>query len=647
MKRREARFGEWQSPITADYIVSKSISIGTAAFDGEEIVWNEQRPAEAGRVAVVRRTAQGHTHDLIPAPFNARTRVHEYGGGAYLVHAGTLYFVNFADQCLYRVANEGEPEPLTPAGGDLRYADFVVDERRNRLIAVREDHRQAGHEAVNTIVSLPLAGIPAPENDGEVLVAGNDFYSTPRLSPDGNYLVWLTWNHPNMPWDGTELWMADVHSDGRLGDARLVAGGRTESIFQPSWSPDGRLYFISDRSDWWNLYRYVHGQTETLTELDAEFGVPQWVFGTSTYDFISARQIACTYTQQGVWYLAILDTVSLELTMLDCPYTHISGIHANRSSILLRGGSPTEMPVLARLDLATRQFEILRRSSESSLDPSYFSVPQAVEFPTEDGLTAHAFYYPPHNPDFSAPPGERPPLIVEIHGGPTGATSSTLDLSSQYWTSRGFALLDVNYGGSTGYGRAYRQRLKDRWGIVDIDDCCNGARFIAEQGLADGKRLLIHGGSAGGYTTLAALAFRDVFSAGASYYGVSDLAALAEETHKFESRYLDGLVGPYPEAKAIYDARSPIYHVEGLSCPVIFFQGLEDKIVLPNQAEMMVEALLHKEVPVAYVAFEGEQHGFRRAENIKRALEGEFYFYSRIFGFTPAETLEPVEIENL
>ena len=646
MAKQVKPYGEWTSPITADFIVSKSIRLGKAAFDGEDIVWHEMRPAEGGRMAVVRRSPNGTTKDLIPAPYNARTRVHEYGGGAYTVADGVLYFVNFADQVLYRVAQDGAPQPLTP-GGDLRYADFVVDRARNRLITVREDHRLSSREAVNSIVALPLDGVPAAENEGEILASGSDFCANPRLSPDGSRLSWITWNHPNMPWDGTELWVAPVLADGRLGEADLIAGGVDESIFQPSWSPDGKLYFVSDRTGWWNLYRFDGGQIRQMTSMDAEFGVPQWAFGATTYAFVSAQQIACSYIEYGVSRLALLDTSSLALTPIDCPYTEIEEIHANGAALLFRAGSPTEQPVLVRFDLASQGYEVLRKSSETRIDASYFSVAQAVAFPTENGLTAHAFYYPPHNPDFEAPPGELPPLIVESHGGPTGATSSTLDLGKQFWTSRGFAVLDVNYGGSTGYGRAYRERLKDRWGIVDVDDCCNGARFLAEQGLADANRLLIHGGSAGGYTTLAALAFRDVFSAGASHFGVSDLTGLAEETHKFESRYLDGLIGPYPEAKAIYEERSPINHVEGLSCPVIFFQGLEDKIVLPNQAERMVEALKFKEVPVAYVPFEGEQHGFRRAENIKRTLEGELYFYSRIFGFTPADEIEPVEIENL
>ncbi len=648
---KTAPYGSWKSPITADLIVSDSIRLGQIALDGADVYWSESRPQEKGRNVIMRRSADGEIRDVTPAPFNARTRVHEYGGGAYTVHAGTVYFTHFADQRLYRQPLGADPAPITPADVDLRYADFVVDEARNRLIGVREDHRAAGQEAVNTIVALPLdeteVGRTVSPSEGIVLVEGNNFYATPRLSPDGRTLVWLTWNHPNMPWNGCELWMVPVHEDGSLGAAALIAGGEHESIFQPQWSPDGTLYFVSDRTNWWNLYRWRNGAIERVSEMDAEFGEAQWVFGMSTYAFSGPTQLVCLYLQNGFWQLATIDTESLALHAIDLPYTEIGGIQATADHVIFVGASATVAPAVLAMDTKSHAIEIVRRSSRTSVDARYFSMPQPIEFPTEGNLTAHAIYYPPHNPDFAAPSDAVPPLLVKSHGGPTSATSSELDLSIQYWTSRGFAVVDVNYGGSTGYGRAYRQRLEDHWGIVDVDDCANAARYLADQGLADPQRLIIRGGSAGGYTTLAALAFRDVFRAGASYYGISDLAALAEETHKFESRYLDKLIGPYPAAKDLYAARSPIHHPEGLSCPIIFFQGLEDKVVLPNQAEMMVQALLHKELPVAYVPFAGEQHGFRQAANIKRALEAELYFYSRIFDFPLAEPVEPVEIENL
>jgi dipeptidyl aminopeptidase/acylaminoacyl peptidase len=637
-----AAYGSWRSPVTSDLIVSESIRLGQAALQGHDTYWIEGRPAEAGRNVIVKRDAAGVVTDLIPQPFNARTRVHEYGGGDYVVDGSTIYFSNFTDQRLYRVTPNAEPQPITPAA-NRRYADAIVDRQRNRLICVCEDHTNAEREAVNMLVGLPL-------NDSEnihILVAGNDFYASPRLSPDGSQLAWLTWHHPNMPWDGCELWVGTLGPDGHVGRAELVAGGPEESIFQPQWSPDGVLYFISDRSGWWNIYRLHKGQVEPLYPLEAEFGVPQWIFGLSTYAFASPERIICCYSSKDGSHLAFLDTTKGQLTPLETPYTSIGGIQANAERVVFIGASPTDFPAVIELDLATRKTTVLRRSGNVTLDPAYISVPQPIEFPTEHALTAYGYYYAPHNADYQAPADELPPLLVISHGGPTSATSSALSLSVQFWTSRGFAVLDVDYGGSSGYGRAYRERLKGQWGIVDVDDCVNGARYLVEQGLVDGKRLAIRGGSAGGYTTLCALTFRDTFSAGASHFGVSDLAGLAQDTHKFESRYLFSLVGPYPERQDLYYQRSPINFANRISCPVIFFQGVEDKIVPPEQAESMVTALRANKVPVAYLLFEGEQHGFRRAENIKRTLEAELYFYARVFHFEPADRIEPVIIENI
>jgi dipeptidyl aminopeptidase/acylaminoacyl peptidase len=636
-----APYGSWQSPITSELIVSAAINLGEIALDGQDIYWIEGRPTEGGRNVIVRRSVDGRVTDINPQPFNARTRVHEYGGASFVVADGTVYFSNFDDQRIYHQAAGASPQPLTPAA-DLRYADGVIDRRRQRLICVREDHTGEG-EAMNTLVSLDLRN----GGPGTVLVSGNDFYSSPRLSPDGSRLAWLTWNHPNMPWDGTQLWVAKMDADGSLTQATLVAGGVDESVFQPEWSPDGVLYFVSDRTGWWNLYRLRGGRIEPLYATDAEFGLPQWVFGMSTYGFASSEQILCSYAQNGRRNLARLDTETGELQEFDTPFTEIYGLRTARGHAVFRAGSPTEPISVVLMDLESGELELLRRSSDIVVDPAYVSVPVPIEFPTEKGLTAHAFFYPPTNRDFVAPPDERPPLLVSSHGGPTGAASSILSWGIQHWTSRGFAVVDVNYGGSTGYGRPYRQRLNGQWGVVDVDDCVNAARYLAERGLVDGDRLAIRGGSAGGYTTLSALAFRDVFEAGASYFGVSDLEALTRDTHKFESRYLDRLVGPYPERRDLYQERSPIHFTDGISCPTIFFQGLEDKVVPPNQAEMMVEAVRAKGLPVAYLAFEGEQHGFRRAENIKRTFDAELYFYSRIFGFELADEVEPVLIENL
>ena len=635
-------YGSWKSPISSDLIVEGVVGLRNAAVDGDEVHWLESRPGEGGRNVIVHRSPDGRTRDVNPQPFNARTRVHEYGGGDFAVHEGTVFFADFADQRLYSAEPGAEPRPLT-AEVDRRYADMVVDAARHRLVAVREDHTGSG-EPVNELAAIDL-------EDGEerALVSGNDFYSSPRLSPDGGRLAWLAWNHPNMPWDGTELWTAELDASGAPTGAQMVAGGPEESVFQPEWSPDGTLHFVSDRSGWWNLYRVVEGEIQPLHERAAEFGLPQWGLGMSAYAFVTRSRIACAFVERGVFRLGLLDTGSGGLEEIETPFSTISYLRAGGSTdeMIFLAGSATEPASIVRLDAGTGSSEVLRRSSDLEIDAGYLSIPETVEFPTEDGLTAHGFFYPPANRDHAAPAGERPPLLVLSHGGPTSMTTSSLDLEIQYWASRGVAVLDVNYGGSTGYGREYRRRLDGAWGVVDVDDCVNGAKYLADKGLVDGERLLIAGGSAGGYTTLCALAFRDTFAAGASHYGVSDAAALAEETHKFESRYLDRLIGPYPESAGLYRERSPIHHTDGLSCPVIFFQGLEDEVVPPNQAETMFEALKEKGLPVAYVPFEGEQHGFRRAENIKRALDGELFFYSRVFGFDPADPIEPVHIENL
>ena len=648
---KTASYGSWKSPITSDLIVKESIGLSQVKLDGDDIYWIEMRPSEGGRQVIVRHTRDGQSLDVTPREFNARTRVHEYGGGDYAVQGGVVYFSNFGDQELYRQAPNSRLESITKHGGQdvrapnalLRYADAVVDPKRNCLICVREDHREQDREPANTLVAIPCDGGTA-----KVLVSGYNFYSSPRLSPDAARLAWLQWNHPNMPWDGCELWIGEIAADGAIANKKCVAGAIDESIFQPEWSPDGTLYFVSDRAGWWNIHRATpDGAVECVCEMDAEFGVPQWVFGLSTYAFESADLIVCTFAEQGIWRLGTIDTRSRKLERIETPYAEISFVRASAGRAVFRAGSSREPFSIIQMDLATRETKVLERASSFIIDSGYLSEPQAIEFPTENGLTAHGFFYPPKNRDFAAPVNEKPPLLVKSHGGPTSATIAALIPSIQYWTSRGVAVLDVNYGGSTGYGRAYRERLNGAWGIVDVDDCCNGAKFLAARGEVDVNRLMIDGGSAGGYTTLCALVFRDAFKAGASYYGVSDLEALEKDTHKFESRYSDSLIGPYPERRDLYFERSPINFAANLSCPVIFFQGLEDKVVPPNQAEMMVAALRQKRVPVAYVAFEGEQHGFRRAENIKRALDGELYFYARVFGFELAEAVEPVPIENL
>jgi dipeptidyl aminopeptidase/acylaminoacyl peptidase len=638
-----AGYGSWKSPITSDLVSSGSIRLdGQVEIDGDDIYWVELRPIEAGRYVVVRRSHDGRASDVTPKSYNVRTRVHEYGGGAYKVDNGVVYFSNFADQRFYRQVPGLTPEPITPEGS-IRYADGVVDKKQERIICVCQDHTNNDKEPENYLAAIDIHGKKAAQK----LVSGNDFYSSPQVSPDGSQLAWLTWNHPNMPWDYTELWVGKIEEDGTISDPIRIAGGSDESICQPRYSSDGTLYFISERTGWWNLYRCRDGLIEPLCEMEAEFGVPHWVFGQSNYGFTSAQQLICVYYKNGESYLASLNTETLQFEIIDTPYTSISSIKVAAGYVVLVAGSPTEATAIVRLELATGKMEVLRCSTEVTVESGYLSLPEAIDFPTEGGLTAHALYYRPKNSDFTGPDDERPPLIVISHGGPTSATSSVLNLTIQYWTSRGFAIADVNYGGSTGYGREYRQRLDGKWGIVDVDDCISCARYLIESGQVDGERTAIRGGSAGGYTTLAALTFRDVFKAGASYYGVSDLEALAKDTHKFESRYLDRIVGPYPSRRDLYLERSPTYYVDRLSCPIIFFQGDEDKVVPPDQAEVMVDTLRQKGIPVAYILFKGEQHGFRKAENIKRALDAELYFYSRIFGFELAEHVSPVLIENL
>ncbi len=620
----EASYGAWSSPISADVVLASALRLSDVQYDGERLCWLEGRPQEQGRYVVVQRSPGGVPVDAIPEAFNARTRVHEYGGGSYRAASGAVYFSHDLDRRLYRTEAGADPAPLTPAGA-WRYADPVLDAGRQRLICVREDHTVAGREAENTIAAVGLDGCSEPV----VLVRGADFYSNPRLSPDGTQLCWLAWNHPLMPWDGTELWVAGVLPDGSLGPAERVAGGAEESLFQPEWSPAGVLHYVSDRSGWWNLYRHVGAEEVALTPIEAELGLPQWVFGLTTYAFLDAERILCAYGLPGGWRLAVLHVATGRLEPLDLPYTSISSVCACGARAAFLGGAAGTPTSVVELDLESGTLEVVRQSAAvQDAHRPFLSVPRGIEFPTEGGLTAHAIYYPPANPRFRAPTGEHPPLLVKCHGGPTSAAGSSLALGIQFWTSRGFAVVDVNYGGSTGYGRAYRERLKDSWGIVDVDDCVNAALYLAREGLADEKRMAITGGSAGGYTTLCALAFRTVFSAGASHYGVSDLEGLALDTHKFESRYLDGLVGPYPERQDLYHARSALHHPEGISAPMAFFQGDEDAIVLPNQTERMVDALRARGIPVLYFLFEGEQHGFRKAENICLALEGELTFYA-------------------
>jgi dipeptidyl aminopeptidase/acylaminoacyl peptidase len=641
-----ASFGSWKSPITSALLTSSGIGFSEIQFSKGLIYWLESRPEEAGRVAIVRCPVNGSPVDAIPQAFNARSRVHEYGGGAYFVHNHTIFFSNFKDQRLYRQDADAAPLPITPdppAPASLRYADGRVTPDGKTIICVRERHEE-GREAINEIIAIPADGSSSPR----IILSGYDFYSFPRISRDGSKLAWTCWRHPQMPWDGTELWVGALRPDGTISGERRVAGSSNESIFQPEWGPDGDLYFVSDRTGWWNLYAERSGKTVPIYEIEAEVSGPQWVFGYSRYAFLSQDRIACIVDQNGFEHVVVLGTTSNKRDRLTVPYSVFGCIQSDGADTLFftAASSSTAAQVVV-LDLRNDRPTVLKRSMTTTVDSGYISQPEPIEFPTSNGLTAFALFYPPRNKEFVGNAGERPPLLVISHGGPTSATTPALRLSVQYWTSRGFAVVDVNYGGSTGYGRAYRERLKGQWGIVDVDDCIHAARYLEKRGDVNGKQMAIRGGSAGGYTTLCALVFHNIFAAGASYFGVADLEALARDTHKFESRYEIAMVGPYPEAAELYRQRSPVHFADRLSCPVILLQGLQDKVVPPSQAEIMIAALRAKGLPFAYVAFPTEGHGFREAANIQRSIEAELYFYSRIFGFPLADEIEPVPIENL
>lgn len=632
-----ASYGSWASPIDAAETISKLVSFEEVRVDGDDLYWLEMRPAEGGRQALVRRPAGAEAEDLTPPPTNVRSRVHEYGGGAYLVSEGTVVYSDFGDQRLYRLRSGEDPEPITPEPPrpqSLRYADG----RRvgEVIVCVREYHPPEG-EAVNELVVVPLDG----SRDPQVLVSGPNFVSSPRVSPDGARLAWLSWNHPNMPWDGTELWVAPL--GGRsVGEAELVAGGRNVSVVQPEWGPDGALYFFADPGGWWNLHRYDVSGTRCVLEMEAEFGFPQWVFGASCYGFLSEGRILAAYYEQGLHRLGVIDGGG-RLNPVDLDYSRYDSVITDgQSRVFFVASHPRRPSRIVELDV-DRGTEEDVRANPDLVDPAYIPDPQPINFPTGDGDVAHVFYYPPTNPEFKGPHDEPPPLRVKIHGGPTANTYPVFTLDFLFWTSRGFGVADLNYRGSTGYGRAYRDQLKGGWGVVDVEDAVAAARYLAEQGLAQPERLTITGASAGGFTTLAALALHDTFAAGSSYFGVTDLELFEESTHKFESRYLDGLVGSQKAKRE----RSPISHLDGFDRPVILFQGLEDEVVPPDQARMIADALDRRGVPHALVLYEGEDHGFRNAENIANAIESELSFFGNVLGFQPAGDLASADVRHL
>jgi dipeptidyl aminopeptidase/acylaminoacyl peptidase len=611
-------YGMWESPVTEDLVVQGAVRPGNIVLDDEDVYWSEARPEEGGRTVICRALGNGNWKDVTPEPYNVRTRVHEYGGGAFTVHTGVIYFVNFTDQCIYKQRGD-TITALTPPG--IRFADLHVTPYG--LVTVAEREQNGAVENFLALVDLANGSVSS-------LAEGHDFFASPVIQEDR--IAWLTWDHPDMPWNATELWTAKLSAEGLTGITK-VAGGGEESIFQPQWSPDKKLYFVSDRGGWWNFYVRDGSDTWHVLPMEAEFAVPQWVFRMSTWDW-RGKDIITAYAQNGQWYLAKLQPESGDLDLLEMKHNVYTQIRTVDDSAFYLAASPSEPIKLYRLDLDTREEKIIRSFSDVSVDPGYVSAAQPVSYPSGNGRTAHGFYYPPKNRDFQPPPDELPPLIVKSHGGPTAATTGSFNLKIQYWTTRGFAVLDVNYGGSTGYGKAYRDLLLGNWGIVDVDDCAKGAEYLVNQGLVDPGKLAVTGGSAGGFTTLACLAFKDTFTVGASHYGVSDLETLARDTHKFESRYLDRLVGPYPGRKDLYQQRSPIHHVDRLNSPVIFFQGLEDMIVPPSQAETMAEALKKKGIKVEYITYEGEQHGFRQSVNIKDSLKRELSFYRQVFSLT-------------
>ena len=642
-------YGSWPSSISSDLLTQQSIRLGEPQITDAACYWLESRPWEKGRSVLMRKSHHGEATEVLPDNYSVRSCAHEYGGGSYLVAGKKVYFVEASDQRIYQMQEGLLPEAITPAG-HYRYADFCLDPQRQRLICIREDHTDEGQEERNEIIAINLHR----EHDITTLVTGHDFFSNPKLSPDGSKLSWLCWDHPHMPWDQSECWLAEIESCGTTTNPKLIAGGPGESIFQPQWSPDGKLYLVSDRSNWWNLYRYdpsTH-QLQSVAPLDAEFATPQWVFGMSCYSFLSATELLACCSQNGLWQLVHIHLPSDTLTALSTPYCDISQVQCHNGQATLLAASATSNLSLFHLSSCNpalfniNQLTLITASSKHALPDELISRATPITFPSGEQAQAHGFYYPPHNKNFKAPDNTQPPLIVLCHGGPTGATETGLNLKIQYWTSRGFAVMDVNYRGSTGYGRNYREQLNGQWGVFDVEDVCAAANYLVQQGLVNGAQLAIKGSSAGGYTVLAALTFSSTFTAGVSLYGIGNLETLATDTHKFEARYLDSLVGPYPATQALYQQRSPLFHADHLSCPVIFFQGLDDKVVPPNQAQSMVSSLDSQGVQVAHVEFVGEGHGFRQAEAIKRSLEAEWSFYSQIFGFDIPSSIVPVEIKN-
>ncbi len=642
VQKKSAPYGSWHSPISAEMAAASSQHwINQLYAAGEDIYILLRLPEQGGRSTVARLHGDGHIEQLTPATFDARTRVYEYGGSCFAVNDGVIYFSNFPDDRLYRHLPGESPQPIT-AAGDMRYADLVIDHRRNRLICIREDHTPKG-EPRHALAAVNLDG----DEFGAVLFDQTDFVAFPVLSQDGRKLAWVAWNHPNMPFFSSSLWAADVDEDGSLTNIQQIVPEQEESVTDPRWSPSGELYFCSDRSNWWNLYRWQDGEIAAVSPMAAELGNPYWNIGKTMYRFLTPSSVLAAYNQNGTWHLGQIDTETGARKEFNTEFTYIVHLEVVGDHAFVVAGTPSTPRALFKMDLRSGAYTCLASSVQNAVSEAYLSPGAHISYPTENGLQAHGFYHPPHNPEYEAPAGELPPLIVIAHGGPTGSIKHALDVGVQFYTSRGFAVLEINYGGSAGYGREYRNRLRGEWGVVDVDDAVNGARYLVQQGLADGERTIVRGGSAGGFTTFAALAFRDVFKAGSSLYGISDLEFWDQETHKFEAHYCSTLIGPYPEQTALYRERSPIHRAGEINVPLLIFQGLDDKVVPPNQSRFVADALRARGVPVAHIEFEGEAHGFRSFATNVRVHQTELAFFGQVFGFDPADELPPVHIDNL
>ena len=626
--------GTWESPITSEMLVGGAVRLGEIVVDGDDVWWAETRPDEGGRTVLVRNGT-----DQTDQNINVRTLVHEYGGSAWRVRNGVLVYSQYSDQRLYRLDKLGNSIPLTPEPEiqqSYRYADGRITNNENWYVCVRELHASSAEEPSNEIVAVPLDG----SQQIKVLVSGPDFVSSPRVSKEGDQIAWVQWNHPNMPWDDTQLCIASL--DEMLLSNQKVIKSQAESFFQPEWDGQGNLHVVSDRNNWWNLFRVDQSTNEidltALTNIEAEIGLPQWVFGQSRYAFVG-DQIWFVYRKAGIDRLAILsldgqfERIEIDATEIESVVNYQDGIVATVSSW------KAESSVMSITREGIRPLSKIR---DLNIDESWFPIPQTFTYQTSDSEEAHALFYPPTNPEYEINEKEKPPLIVLAHGGPTAAARRQLQLAITYWTSRGFGVADVDYRGSTGYGRAFRNRLHDSWGLADVEDCVAVAKYLVAQKKVDKNKLAIKGGSAGGFTVLAALTFHDTFTAGASRYGIADLAILAKDTHKFESRYLDRLVGEWPEDEETYRQRSPIHHIEQLSTPMVILQGSEDPIVPPNQAHLMAQKLKENDIPHALIEFSDEGHGFRKAPNIKKAIESELAFFAHIFGFEPFDDLQKI-----